>query len=123
MVLMVPLNGVISTDYTAGHENTGSNCHSVHSTHLVCCGLWDLHALQSGPIRCAACTQEAFRTERAQRAGMANASSGRIMVTCAGDHFGPILAEHDPERGLVSMTNIILHACSQNDLHSTTGVM
>ena len=45
--------------------------------------------------------QEAFRTERAQRAGMANAASGRIMVTCAGDHFGPILAEHDPERGLV----------------------
>ena len=45
--------------------------------------------------------QEAFRTERAQRAGLANAASGRIMVTCAGDHFGPILAEHDPDQGRV----------------------
>lgn len=53
--------------------------------------------------------QEAFRTERAQRAGMANAASGRIMVTCAGDHFGPILAEHDPERGLVR--NVAIPLC------------
>lgn len=27
---------------------------------------------------------------------MANASSGRIFMTCPADHFGPINAEHDP---------------------------
>jgi len=43
---------------------------------------------------------EAFTTDRAVRAGRANAASGRIMVTCPGDHFGPILPEHDPDRGL-----------------------
>ena len=31
---------------------------------------------------------------------MANAASGRIFVTCPGDHFGPITAEYDP-RGQV----------------------
>lgn len=44
---------------------------------------------------------EAFVTERAQRSGRANAASGRIMVTVPNDHFGPILAEHDPENGKV----------------------
>lgn len=39
---------------------------------------------------------EAFTTERAQRAGMANAASGRIMVNVPGDHFGPIPASADP---------------------------
>ncbi|XP_057791489.1 E3 ubiquitin-protein ligase ORTHRUS 2-like [Salvia miltiorrhiza] len=42
----------------------------------------------------------AFTTERAQRAGMANAASGRIFVTLPKDHFGPITAENDPERNL-----------------------
>jgi E3 ubiquitin-protein ligase UHRF1 len=42
---------------------------------------------------------EAFTTERAQRAGRANAASGRIMVNVPNDHFGPIPAEADP-RGL-----------------------
>ncbi|KAL6559708.1 E3 ubiquitin-protein ligase ORTHRUS 2 [Orobanche gracilis] len=40
----------------------------------------------------------AFTTERAQKAGMANAASGRIFVTVPKDHFGPIPAENDPER-------------------------
>ena len=44
---------------------------------------------------------EAFTTDRAVRAGRANAASGRIMVTVPGDWFGPIPPEHDP-RGLVS---------------------
>jgi len=44
---------------------------------------------------------EAFTTDRAQRAGRANAASGRIMVTVPNDHFGPILPEHDPESGKV----------------------
>jgi hypothetical protein len=44
---------------------------------------------------------EAFTTDRAQRAGRANAASGRIMVTVPNDHFGPILPEHDPENGKV----------------------
>ncbi|KAK9844993.1 hypothetical protein WJX74_009361 [Apatococcus lobatus] len=42
---------------------------------------------------------EAFRTDRAVRSGRANASSGRIMVTVPGDHFGPIPPDADP-RGL-----------------------
>ncbi len=42
---------------------------------------------------------EAFTTERAQRAGRANAASGRIMVNIPNDHFGPIPASADP-RGL-----------------------
>lgn len=41
---------------------------------------------------------KAFTTERAQRTGNANASSGRIFVTIPGDHFGPIPAENDPDR-------------------------
>ncbi|KAM0930254.1 hypothetical protein ACQ4PT_001014 [Festuca glaucescens] len=40
----------------------------------------------------------AFTTERAKRAGKANASSGQIFVTIAPDHFGPILAKNDPRR-------------------------
>ncbi|KAL6619605.1 hypothetical protein ACP70R_034744 [Stipagrostis hirtigluma subsp. patula] len=43
---------------------------------------------------------KAFTTERAKRAGKANASSGQIFVTIPPDHFGPILAENDPKRGL-----------------------
>ncbi|KAL8456899.1 hypothetical protein ACS0TY_034943 [Phlomoides rotata] len=43
---------------------------------------------------------KAFTTERAQKSGMANASSGRIFVTVPKDHFGPIPAENDPERNL-----------------------
>ncbi|KAK9812690.1 hypothetical protein WJX72_002129 [[Myrmecia] bisecta] len=39
---------------------------------------------------------EAYVTDRAVRAGRANASSGRIMVNVPGDHFGPIPAEADP---------------------------
>lgn len=39
---------------------------------------------------------EAFTTERAQRAGRANAASGRIMVTVPNDHFGPIPPSADP---------------------------
>ena len=41
---------------------------------------------------------EAFVTERAVRAGKANASSGRIFVTVPQDHFGPIPASADPSR-------------------------
>jgi hypothetical protein len=46
-----------------------------------------------------AATLQAFVTERAQRAGRANAASGRIMVSIPNDHFGPIGPEHDPSRG------------------------
>ncbi|KAK1318336.1 E3 ubiquitin-protein ligase ORTHRUS 2 [Acorus calamus] len=41
---------------------------------------------------------KAYTTERAKRAGKANAASGKIFVTIAPDHFGPILAENDPIR-------------------------
>eukprot|EP01018_Ginkgo_biloba_P017439 Gb_06456 [translate_table: standard] len=41
---------------------------------------------------------KAFTTDRAKRSGKANACSGRIFVTVPPDHFGPILAENDPER-------------------------
>lgn len=40
----------------------------------------------------------AFTTERAKRSGKANASSGRIFVTVPTDHFGPIMAENDPDK-------------------------
>jgi hypothetical protein len=46
---------------------------------------------------------EAFTTERAVRAGRANAASGRIMVNVPNDHFGPILPEHDPTNGKVGL--------------------
>ncbi|KAJ0988731.1 hypothetical protein J5N97_007087 [Dioscorea zingiberensis] len=42
--------------------------------------------------------EKAFTTERAKRAGKANACSGQIFVTVPPDHFGPILAENDPKR-------------------------
>ncbi|XWS60898.1 hypothetical protein CRYUN_Cryun07bG0077500 [Craigia yunnanensis] len=41
---------------------------------------------------------KAFTTERAQKAGKANAASGKIFVTVPPDHFGPITAENDPAR-------------------------
>ncbi|PKA47594.1 E3 ubiquitin-protein ligase ORTHRUS 2 [Apostasia shenzhenica] len=40
---------------------------------------------------------KAFTTERAKRAGKANACSGQIFVTTPPDHFGPITAEYDPK--------------------------
>lgn len=42
--------------------------------------------------------EKAFTTERAKKAGKANACSGQIFVTIPKDHFGPILAEYDPKR-------------------------
>uniref|UniRef100_A0ACD5TYS0 Uncharacterized protein n=1 Tax=Avena sativa TaxID=4498 RepID=A0ACD5TYS0_AVESA len=42
--------------------------------------------------------ESAFTTDRAKRAGKANASSGQIFVTIPPDHFGPILAKNDPKR-------------------------
>ncbi|GMH03471.1 hypothetical protein Nepgr_005310 [Nepenthes gracilis] len=39
---------------------------------------------------------KAFTTERAKKAGKANAKSGRIFVTIPNDHLGPITAENDP---------------------------
>ncbi|KAK0587094.1 hypothetical protein LWI29_017235 [Acer saccharum] len=41
---------------------------------------------------------KAYTTERAQKAGKANAASGKIFVTVPPDHFGPIPAENDPQR-------------------------
>ncbi|XP_074278300.1 E3 ubiquitin-protein ligase ORTHRUS 2-like [Silene latifolia] len=41
---------------------------------------------------------EAFTTERAVKSGKANAKSGKIFVTIAPDHLGPITAEYDPVR-------------------------
>lgn len=42
---------------------------------------------------------KAYTTDRAKKSGKANACSGKIFVTVPPDHFGPILAENDPERG------------------------
>lgn len=39
--------------------------------------------------------ETAFTTERAKRAGKANACSGQIFVTVPLDHFGPIPADND----------------------------
>lgn len=41
---------------------------------------------------------KAFTTERAKKSGKANACSGKIFVTVAPDHFGPIPSENDPTR-------------------------
>ncbi|KAL4570065.1 hypothetical protein LXL04_025715 [Taraxacum kok-saghyz] len=43
---------------------------------------------------------KAYTTERAKKTGKANACSGKIFVTVAPDHFGPITAANDPERGM-----------------------
>ncbi|CAA6660057.1 unnamed protein product [Spirodela intermedia] len=43
--------------------------------------------------------EEAYRTERAKRAGKANACSGQIFVTIPPDHFGPITRDYDPRYG------------------------
>ncbi|KAK1408734.1 hypothetical protein QVD17_40748 [Tagetes erecta] len=43
---------------------------------------------------------KAYTTERAKKTGKANACSGKIFVTVPPDHFGPIPAENDPERGM-----------------------
>lgn len=63
---------------------------------------------------------KAFTTERARRAGMANAASGRIFVTVPKDHFGPIPAEHDLERNqgvLVGETWDLRMECRQWGVH------
>lgn len=46
---------------------------------------------------------EAYTTDRAVRAGRANACSGKILVTVPGDHFGPIAPEADPLEGKVAL--------------------
>ncbi|XP_078434405.1 E3 ubiquitin-protein ligase ORTHRUS 2-like [Wolffia australiana] len=43
--------------------------------------------------------EEAYTTERAKRAGKANACSGQIFVTIPPDHFGPITKDYDPKYG------------------------
>ncbi|XP_024539605.1 E3 ubiquitin-protein ligase ORTHRUS 2 [Selaginella moellendorffii] len=43
---------------------------------------------------------KAFKSERAKKSGLSNASSGRIFVTVGKYHFGAIPAENDPERNL-----------------------
>lgn len=43
---------------------------------------------------------DAFTTEHAKRKGLSNACSGRMRVTSAQHHFGPIGPEFDPERGV-----------------------
>ncbi|KAM5568364.1 E3 ubiquitin-protein ligase ORTHRUS 2-like [Rosa sericea] len=63
---------------------------------------------------------KAFRSERAKKAGNANASSGRIFVTTAKDHFGPVTAEYDPERNegvLVGRTWQYRMECRQWGIH------
>ncbi|GBG84211.1 hypothetical protein CBR_g38183 [Chara braunii] len=50
---------------------------------------------------------KAFTTERAVKSGKANACSGRIFVTVPPDHYGPITAEYDPQRG----TGVLVGEC------------
>lgn len=51
---------------------------------------------------------EAYTTDRAVRAGRANACSGKILVTVPGDHFGPIGPEADPLEGKVALNPIFV---------------
>ncbi|KAK6929202.1 Zinc finger, C3HC4 RING-type [Dillenia turbinata] len=60
------------------------------------------------------------KAERTKRSGKANASSGRFFMTIPLDHFGPILAEHDPERNqgvLVGASWKSRHECKQWGVH------
>jgi len=61
---------------------------------------------------------KAYRTERAKRAGKANASSGQIFVTIAPDHFGP-LQKMIPKGTLV----FELGKHGQTDLNAGNGVL
>ncbi|KAF7824996.1 E3 ubiquitin-protein ligase ORTHRUS 2-like [Senna tora] len=54
----------------------------------------------------------AYTTERAIRKGKANAASGKIFVTVAQDHFGPIPAENDPVRN----QGVLVGACWEDRL-------
>ncbi len=56
---------------------------------------------------------EAFVSDKAQRSGRANASSGRIMVTTPNDHFGPIGPEFDPIRNQVRERDSQLQSLDQ----------
>ncbi|KAB5573267.1 hypothetical protein DKX38_000461 [Salix brachista] len=63
---------------------------------------------------------KAYTTERAKRAGKANACSGKIFVTVPPDHFGPIPAENDPERNMGVLVGEIWEdrlACRQWGAH------
>ncbi|KAL9349640.1 hypothetical protein Peur_056895 [Populus x canadensis] len=63
---------------------------------------------------------KAYTTERAKKAGKANACSGKIFVTVAPDHFGPIPAENDPERNMGVLVGEIWEdrlACRQWGAH------
>ncbi|CAH9074010.1 unnamed protein product [Cuscuta epithymum] len=62
----------------------------------------------------------AFTTDRAKKTGMANACTGRTLVTVPKDHFGPIPAENDPERNqgvLVGESWKFRVECSQWGVH------
>eukprot|EP00892_Ulva_mutabilis_P004491 jgi/Ulvmu1/2413/UM133_0014.1 len=56
---------------------------------------------------------EAFMTDKAKRAGLSNAASGRMRVTCHAHHFGPIGAEFDPERS----QGVLVGECWTSRLH------
>ncbi|KAL8106487.1 E3 ubiquitin-protein ligase ORTHRUS 2-like [Apium graveolens] len=63
---------------------------------------------------------QAYTTERAIKSGKANACSGKIFVTVPPDHFGPILAENDPQRNqgvLVGETWVDRLECRQWGAH------
>ncbi|KAG6783054.1 hypothetical protein POTOM_012485 [Populus tomentosa] len=63
---------------------------------------------------------KAYTTERAKKAGKANACSGKIFVTVPPDHFGPIPAENDPERNMGVLVGEIWEdrlACRQWGAH------
>lgn len=56
---------------------------------------------------------EAFTTDKAKRAGLSNAASGRMRVTCHGHHFGPIGPDYDPER----KQGVLVGECWTSRLH------
>ncbi|KAL1070168.1 hypothetical protein V6Z11_D11G004200 [Gossypium hirsutum] len=70
-----------------------------HNFCLKCFQKW----IGQGKRTCAKCrstipSKMASQPQRAQKAGKANAASGKIFVTVPPDHFGPITAENDPAR-------------------------
>ncbi|XP_020581355.1 E3 ubiquitin-protein ligase ORTHRUS 2-like [Phalaenopsis equestris] len=66
----------------AKSAKSGTSCGSVNEYHFI--------RNENRP-------DKAYTTDRAKRAGKANACSGQIFVTTPPDHFGSITAEYDPK--------------------------
>ncbi|KAI3994518.1 hypothetical protein MKX01_012775 [Papaver californicum] len=78
-----------------GEKNSMRNNHRINSALVVAIRMAkEVHEYVHNQNK----PEKAHTTERAKRSGKANACSGKILATVSLDHFGPILADNDPER-------------------------